>query len=981
MKWFRCSLWLLLIVGFALPSFGQLYRRQHEQLDLVYYDKAHEYLTYHLARSFENSLSYHRKLFDYTPTEPVVVLFQDFGDYGHGGTSTVPWNYLSIGIEPFDYVYETMPANERMNWLMHHELVHVVATDKGADRDLVFRRLFRGKVAPEQEAPLAMFYSYLTSPRWYAPRWYHEGIAVFLETWMAGGLGRALGGYDEMVFRTMTLDDAYFYDVVGLESEGKTIDFQVGQNSYLYGTRFMSYLAVQHGPEKVIDWVNRTPGSKAYFSSQFEKVYGTTLDAEWGRWIEWEKKWQAENLALVRQYSTSTVDERRITEDALGSVSRTYYDPESQQLYAAVNFPAESAQIVRYDLESGKRTKLADVVGPALYYVASLAYDAKGKKLFYTTDNSRGWRDINEIDLATGRKRMLLKDARTGDLVINPADQSLWGLQHHNGLSTLVRLVPPYASWTSLLTLDYGRDIFDLDISPDGRMLSCALIDVTGRQQLVTMSIEKLLAGDSSFDVLYEFENNAPQNFVFSADGKYLYGSSYYSGVSNIFRIDVETKKLEALTNAESGYFRPLPFSEDRMLAYRYMADGFLPVTLPIRVHEDVNAVRYLGQAVIEKHPELKGWKAGSPGDIDLDTVTTTVGDYDSLRGMRFASMFPIVEGYKDSAALGMRFNFSDPLGLRSLKVNALVGTDDSLESEERFHVSAIYNYSNWEATFGYNATDFYDLFGPTKVSRKGYATTVSYDDFLIFERPRTLDYSLSVGYFADLDALPDFQNVPTAVSEYVTGAARLDYRNLKRTIGAVDAEKGVQWSLRGRVNYVESEVLPRVFGTFDYGLPLPLDHSSLWLRASAGKSFNSEPDDEFGNFYFGGFGNNYVDYKDSQRYREYYSFPGVEINELPGNDYGKLMLEWTLPAVRFRRLGVQGLYANWARLSLFGSGLVTNMSGDLGRREITNSGAQIDVSLVMFSNLESMLSIGYAKAFEDGDSSDEFMVSLRLLK
>ena len=194
MKWFRCSLWLLLTIGFALPSFGQLYRRQHEQLDLVYYDKAHEYLTYHLARSFENSLSYHRKLFDYTPTEPVVVLFQDFGDYGHGGTSTVPWNYLSIGIEPFDYVYETMPANERMNWLMHHELVHVVATDKGADRDLVFRRLFGGKVAPEQEAPLAMFYSYLTSPRWYAPRWYHEGIAVFVDTWMAGGLGRVQSG-------------------------------------------------------------------------------------------------------------------------------------------------------------------------------------------------------------------------------------------------------------------------------------------------------------------------------------------------------------------------------------------------------------------------------------------------------------------------------------------------------------------------------------------------------------------------------------------------------------------------------------------------------------------------------------------------------------------------------------------------------------------------------------------------------------------
>ena len=33
-----------------------------------------------------------------------------------------------------------------------------------------------------------------------------EGSAVFFETWMAGGLGRAQGGYDEMVFRAKVHD-------------------------------------------------------------------------------------------------------------------------------------------------------------------------------------------------------------------------------------------------------------------------------------------------------------------------------------------------------------------------------------------------------------------------------------------------------------------------------------------------------------------------------------------------------------------------------------------------------------------------------------------------------------------------------------------------------------------------------------------------------------------------------------------------------
>ena len=187
----RFILALSMLLPAIAPAFAQeLTSRRTEHLNLISYDEAHRYLSYHLARSFENSLAFHRNLFDYTPTEPVTVLMQDFGDYGHGGTSTVPWNYISIGISPFDYVYDTMPANERMNWLMHHELVHVVATDKGAGSDLFFRKMFNGKVSPISENPISMFYSYLTSPRWYSPRWYHEGIAVFLETWMAGGVER-----------------------------------------------------------------------------------------------------------------------------------------------------------------------------------------------------------------------------------------------------------------------------------------------------------------------------------------------------------------------------------------------------------------------------------------------------------------------------------------------------------------------------------------------------------------------------------------------------------------------------------------------------------------------------------------------------------------------------------------------------------------------------------------------------------------------
>jgi len=61
-----------------------------------------------------------------------------------------------------------------------------------------------------------------------------------------------LGGYDEMAFAPWFRDDAYIYDVVGQESEGTSADFQTGANSYLYGTRFMTWLAYTFGPEKLL---------------------------------------------------------------------------------------------------------------------------------------------------------------------------------------------------------------------------------------------------------------------------------------------------------------------------------------------------------------------------------------------------------------------------------------------------------------------------------------------------------------------------------------------------------------------------------------------------------------------------------------------------------------------------------------------------------------------------------------------------------
>ncbi len=212
--WATTLLLLILNTAALAQQHVSVIQYQTGRVRLVYLDKNTSYLVPHTVRSFENALLFHKHFWDYQASGKTNILFNDFTDVGNGGTSVIPWNFLNIAVAPFDYTFSVVPANERLQWLMSHELTHQVMCDKASRSDRILRGIFGGKVYIDNRDPETLLYSYFTTPRWYSPRWYHEGIAVFMETWMSGGIGRVLGGYDEMVFRTMVRDSAFFYNVI-----------------------------------------------------------------------------------------------------------------------------------------------------------------------------------------------------------------------------------------------------------------------------------------------------------------------------------------------------------------------------------------------------------------------------------------------------------------------------------------------------------------------------------------------------------------------------------------------------------------------------------------------------------------------------------------------------------------------------------------------------------------------------------------------
>ena len=954
----------------------QLGQLQTDEIRVLWQAGQQDYLVPWAARNFLNSLELQQRIFRWKPWEKMTVVLTDLSDYGNGAALVSPANIIAAEVSPTGHAFETMPSSERMHSLANHELAHLATMDAWNDVDARWRRFFGGKPRETDEQPETILYNYLATPRRSTPRWYTEGSAVFIETWLSGGIGRAQGGYDEMVFRAMVRDDAHFYSPVGVVAAGTASDFQTMTNAYLYGTRFISWLAYTRSPEKVVEWLSRGPDSDRYYATQFQRVFGLPLPAAWNEWIAWEHGFQAKNLAAVRRFPVTTGT--RVSPRTLGSVSRSFID--GDRMVGAFLYPGTVSHVGTVSLADGSVRRLVDVKGPMKYVVSSTAFDAATRTFFYTADNV-AYRDLMALDLATGKARMLIRDARIGDLAFDATHRVLYGMRHENGYATLVRLAPPYADWTSLVTLPYGKVATDLDVSPDGTLLAATVEEVDARQYLRVFRLADFVAGadDAPAPVSqFDFGQAVPEGFVFTPDGKGLVGSSYYTGVSNLFRFDVATGKVDALTNAETGFFRPIPLADGRVLALEYSGTGFVPTMLEVRPLEDVGNITFLGLEIANKHPIVREWNAGSPKEVPLDSLVRSREPYIPRREMRYDGGYPILQGYRDGVAVGWRIGFADPLHLYNLSVSASVSVDSDVPDDERLHVRLDYRTLNWHLRAWHNNADFYDLFGPIKRSRKGDAVALGYRKLLVYDEPRRIEWHADAAYYTGLDTLPANQNVGSTLDTLASFELGIDYSNTRKSQASVDHEKGIDASGLLSIDHAGGQSFPKAQVDFDIGWALPLGNSSVWLYNAAGAAGGDESS-PLGYFYFGGFHNNRVDKGAVKRYREFDTFPGVDIDAIAARRFAKTVLEWNAPPWRFESVGVAGFYLGYIRPAVF----VGTLWVDDGtqRRRLHDAGVQLDFNFTVMDHLPMTISVGYAQGYEDGRRfDDEWLISLKVL-
>ena len=246
---------------------------------------------------------------------------------------------------------------------------------------------------------------------------------------------------------------------------------------------------------------------------------------------------------------------------------------------------------------------------------------------------------------------------------------------------------------------------------------------------------------------------------------------------------------------------------------------------------------------------------------------------------------------------------------------------------------------------------------------------------------PRSPEVRPDRAYYWGLEVLPEFQNVPTSYDDSTSIGGNLSYSTAMGTIGGIEAEKGFMTRLVTQRHRRAGRLLHP-----DVTWRPPTASSPPSTTRPCGSGWPAvlapAPRRALRQLLLRGIREQLGGPRTLNRYRRLTSFPGLEINEVGGRNFGKGSVEWTLPPLRFKKLGITNFYATWARLAFFGQGVVTNPENDEWRREVVNVGAQLNMKLILFFSLESTLSAGYARAFEDGyQPSDELMVSLKILR
>ncbi|MFQ6114633.1 MAG: hypothetical protein ACE5NG_11225, partial [bacterium] len=435
------------------------------------------------------------------------------------------------------------------------------------------------------------------------------------------------------------------------------------------------------------------------------------------------------------------------------------------------------------------------------------------------------------------------------------------------------------------------------------------------------------------------------------------------------------------MSHTVRGLFRPVYLNSKFLFAFEFSSEGFIPVIIPNKPAVRLPAIQYYGQKIVHRTPRITKLSLKSAGKItDAMTNGVTEKHYSGLSHLQFHSFIPVISGFREQKVIGLFTHIADPLFLHDFTFEVGVSPFNDSAGEPRVHFKGNYELRRkYRLGIEHNASNFYDLFNKRKAGMVGTKVTLGHTHYWKFDLPHKIKQTSQLALYTGIEAIND-NLIRVGNPDFLVFETSVNSRSVRRAIGSVDNEHGNEWTVTLMalgVNPRNPKVVGGLHAEWDHFMTWAWPHNVLHFKLASGY-LRTRKDLAIGKFYFGGFGNQYLENKDVKQYRNVFRFPGVPIYSLVTGRFAKVMIENNLPPLRLDNFKLGKHFLSYVNAAWFAQGLILDSARE---GKWISLGGQINFVFKHWFNLETTLSAGVAQAWSQHGNSREWFISFKLLK
>lgn len=526
---------------------------QSEHFD-VYYSEGQERIAEFTAETAERALKLIESSWDYSLEGRIkFIIYASHNRFQQTNVSLSIQEESLGGFTEFLKNRVVLPYTgnyEAFRHVIHHELTHAVNL-----------RMFYGSGFQ------SIIIGVATSD---IPLWFSEGLAEY----------ESRGGWD--VEADMFMRDATITGYL------PPIDYLGGYFAYKGGQSVFYYLDRRYGKEKVGEFVNKVRSSREVPRS-LKSAAGISLEDFNRAWQQWLRKiyWPG----VVDYETPEDIAERVTNHRKIGNYVNNggALSPDGQKI-AYLSDRADYFDVWLHDLESNKSHRLlqgerSGDFEQLKWLDARMSWSPDGESITFASKAGA----LDAINILDVKKRDIVKRYRPKlDGIFNPTwspdGKRIAFVGMKSGQSDLY-----YYELESGTLVQVTDDIFS-DDDPAWGADSQTLYFASDRKDSLrvagydpafqmwefnyrTMDIFRVKPGAESCERLTttEFQEKNP---TVSPDGKHLVYISDSTGISNLYRMNLETLHSEAITNALTGCFQPSYSAKSNRLVFTSFYEG-----------------------------------------------------------------------------------------------------------------------------------------------------------------------------------------------------------------------------------------------------------------------------------------------------------------------------------------------------------------------------------------------------------------------